>query len=162
LIMHPLTRLLVTREQQHGEQVACIAILLATPRDDLIHYLVQGAACGLKAATARCRNAKWREGSIEILREQPVHGCHCLADHSCLIAQITVEEGLACDTQRQAQHLRCNIHRLISLGESLPLIEQRDSSTGDQRTKGSHALSMESWLHQAPLLEPGFPVIGNE
>ena len=32
----------------------------------------------------------------------------------------------------------------------------------DQRTKGSHALAMESWLHQVPLLEPGFPVIGNE
>ena len=42
------------------------------------------------------------------------------------------------------------------------MIEQRDSSTGDQRTKGSQALSMESWLHEVPLLEPGIPVIGNE
>src|SRR5260221_43068 len=93
---------------------------------------------------------------------QPVHGCHCLADNICLIAQINVEEGLAGDTQRQAPHLRSDIHRLISLGESLPLIEQRGSSTGHQRTKGSQALSMESWLHQVSLLEPGFPVIGNE
>src|SRR5258706_102108 len=127
-----------------------------------MHYPVQGTACGLQAATARCRNAEWWEGSIEILREEPVHGCYRLADNICLIAQITVEEGLTGDTQRQAQHLRCDIHRLIAPRVPLPLIEQSDSSTGNQRTKGSHALSMERWLHQVPLPEPGFPVIGNE
>ena len=79
-----------------------------------------------------------------------------------LIAQVDVEERLAGDTQRQAHHLCCDIQRLIALGQSLPLIEHADCSAGHQRTKGSQALSMEGWLHEAPLLEPGFPVVGDE
>jgi len=31
-----------------------------------------------------------------------------------------------------------------------------------ERAKGSQALSMEGWLLEAPLLEPGFPVVGDE
>jgi len=64
--------------------------------------------------------------------------------------------------ERQAQHLGCDIQRLISLGESLPLVEHGHCSIGRERTKGSQALPMEGWLHEAPLLEPGFPVVGDE
>jgi hypothetical protein len=51
---------------------------------------------------------------------------------------------------------------LIALSNGLPLIEHHDCGAGHQRAKGSQALSMEGWLHEVPLMEPGFPIAGEE
>ena len=79
-----------------------------------------------------------------------------------LIAEINVEEGLAGDIQREAQHLCPHSQWLIALGEALPLIEHRNCSPCHQRAEGGQSLSMESGLHEVPLVQPGFPAVSDE
>src|SRR5712691_6947344 len=79
-----------------------------------------------------------------------------------LVAEVNVEEGLSDEPQCQGQHLCCDIQWLISLAEALPSIEQGDGSASHQGAKGSQALSMEGWLHEVPLMQPGFPIVSDE
>src|SRR5260370_35356323 len=78
----------------------------------------------------------------------------------CLIAEINAEEGFAGNTQCKAQHLCCHIQWLIAAGKVLPAIEHRNCSACHQRAERGQALSMEGWLHEVSLMQPGFPVIG--
>lgn len=53
--------------------------------DDATHYLVKGALCDLQAPVVRSRSVEWRERSIDVIREQPVHRRYCLVDGMHLI-----------------------------------------------------------------------------
>jgi hypothetical protein len=68
-LIHLLSRLLITCPQKHREQAdhpcQCSSVTLG---DDAIHYLVEGARCGLEAVIAWSRNIERRERSKDVIR----------------------------------------------------------------------------------------------
>src|SRR5712692_9815161 len=85
--------------------------------------------------------------------------CHCplLLDRNFLISELYHRAQVG-----KTHHLHGDIQWLTLLGKPLPPLEHLDRRAGDQRAKAGKALAMEGGLHEASLMQPGVPVIGDE
>src|SRR5258708_5615187 len=108
------------------------------------------------------RNRQRREGPKDVIAEPFQYRRHGRTDGAGLLTQIEAEKCLAYDPQGQAHHLLCHIQRHPSFGASLPPLEHRDGRLSHQRAIGREMLAMEGRLDEATLMQPGWPVVGQE
>ncbi len=160
-VVHPLSCLLVTRQQQHREQVTLVVALPALG-NDILHDSVERANCLLNAAVAGRRKAQRWNRMIDVVRERCHQRRKCLTNGIRLIAEVNAEQGLAHDTQRQAHHLRRHIQELFVHCSVLPMLQHSPGGVRHERAKGGKLLAMEGGLHETPLVQPGLPVVGEE
>ncbi len=94
------------------------------------------------------------------MRELRQHRGKGMTDHINITAQVQVEERQASDAQREARHLRLDIHRVRTC--VLPAFEHCQRRIGHDRSEVRQALVVEERLHEPPLMQPGLAIAGEE
>ena len=155
----PFPCLLVARGQEHGEQVARVAVGLATSTgDDVENQGVEGLQSPSGSQVPRRRHTGREDEQIidpalEILQGRR----DGLADPVGLTGEVDAQESLADDPERQPRELDCDVERFPAPGMLPPSSKHRADCAGHQLGQGRDSLMMEGRLGQPPQPPPGCP-----
>ena len=155
----PAVVVIVTRFQQHRQQVAAVVAARAPLLNDAIDGVVQHLPCLLGAPVGRQRQLFHRRtagqqqpvDSVQALRER-------LPDLRRFVFHVGVEKRLAHDGQRQPHHLL----RHVDLRAVLPAVGGARGVIRHDFGVAAHALAVKRGLHQPPLAQVVVALAGQQ